>query len=163
MEINWTYLAIPPEWELKNIPSAYLSAPEYQAYIAPPASRAVLDPALLSTLPVQLWSALTQASGNMSWCPAVVPARMLCYRALAASLASGKTPVGQASPTPPRGNLVDASLTATVPVTGDDLLAWWRRSLPFVTQADRDAYDSAMAQAWKQELVISPALKRNDL
>ena len=153
----------PTQWEKLNLPCAYLSAPEYQAYINPPAARAVIDPALASTLPLQLWSDLTQASGNTNWCSAVVPARMLCYRALAASLVSGDTTVGQATPNPPHSGPATVSLDAPTAITGDDLLAWWRRSLPFVTQADRDAYTDTMTRAWKDELALCPSLNRNDL
>jgi len=153
----------PTSWEIKNIPCAYLCAPEYQAYIRPLAGRAAIDPDLSSTLSFQLWSDLIQASGNTNWCSAVVPARMLCYRALAASLTSGSTDVGHAAPGPPKAGPANANLTTPIAITADDLLAWWRRSLPFVTQADRTAYADTMTRAWKDELVLCPSLNRNDL
>ena len=153
----------PTHWDSVNAPCAYLSAPEYQAYITPPAARAAIDSTLSATLPLQLWSDLTDASGNASWCSAVVPARMLCYRALAASLAPGNTMVGQAAPGVPKSGPTEVSLAAPIPITGNDLLAWWRRSLPFVTPADRAAYTDTMTRAWKDELALCPSLNRNDL
>jgi len=151
------------KWESMNITSPYLDAPEYRDYITPPASRLSINGHLSSSLPIRLWATLSSASGNVNWCPAVIPARMLCYRALAASSLAGSTSMGEALPTLQFSGNVPTYLGPPRIVTKNDLLAWWRRSLPFVIDTDKEAYMDAMTRAWKDELIRAPALNRDDL
>jgi len=127
----------PTEYEIKypGLHSVYLLTKRYDAYLAPPdAARAsAVDPKGTDAAR-KLWSDLDAAAGKRLLAPAIGADRVFCYRAAAA-----------------------------VPGCDPALLAWWRRSLPMVTDDDRVEFVKAMSDIYKDEVRLVPGLNNPHL
>jgi len=130
-------LGPPTAYETKcpGLHSVYFLTKKYDAYLAPPEAGSDSAKVPKGTDAIRkLWSDIDRAAGKRLLAPHVAADRVLCYRALAA--APGCDPA---------------------------LLAWWRRSLPMVTDEDRAAFKKGMEDMYADEIKLVPSLNRTDL
>ncbi|HEY3332353.1 MAG TPA: two-component regulator propeller domain-containing protein [Capsulimonadaceae bacterium] len=126
-----------PPTPLEGVQCTYCKTAQYASYMASPIVTGNVDPRATAIDPLRkLWLDIDLAACKRKLTSQLVANRVYCYRSLSATAnrSADKTPYTQ-------------------------MMAWWRRKLPLVTDEDRKTFLPAMRSIYAAETVAYPQIK----